>query len=66
MHEKLNLIIYLNVYNNGRDKNFDKCAFELKLVLGSVLVLILILILILVLVLVLKALNIPYVLTSHF
>ena len=64
MHEKLNLIIYLNVYNNGRDKNFDKCAFELKLVLGSVLVLILILILILVLVL--KALNIPYVLTSHF
>ena len=58
MHEKLNLIIYLNVYNNGRDKSSDKCVFELKLVLCSVLVL--------VLVLVLKALNIPYVLTSHF
>ena len=54
MHEKLNLIIYLNVYNNGRDKSSDKCVFELKLVLC------------LVLVLVLKALNIPYVLTSHF
>ena len=56
MHEKLNLIIYLNVYNNGRDKTSDECVFELKLVLGSVLVL----------VLVLKALKIPYVLTSHF
>ena len=50
MHEKLNLIIYLNIYNNGRDKTSDKCVVELKLVL----------------VLVLKALNIPYVLTSHF
>ena len=54
MHEKLNLIIYLNVYNNGRDKTSDKCVVELKLVL------------VLVLVLVLKALKIPYVLTSHF
>jgi len=33
MHEKLNLIIYLNIYNNGRDKTFDNCVFELKLVL---------------------------------
>ena len=50
MHEKLNLIIYLNIYNNGRDKTSDKCVVEIKLVLF----------------LVLKALNKPYILTSHF
>ena len=54
MHEKLNLIIYLNIYNNGRDKTSDKCVVEIKLVL------------VLVLVLDLKALNKPYILTSHF
>ena len=53
MHEKLNLIIYLNIYNNGRDKTSDKCVFELKLALGSVLVL------------VLKALNKPYIMNIH-